>query len=91
MLKEKKEKENSSEPLDNKKSDDKKKSDVKVERKLNIDEFLENHPQTKGANNSYAAGFKVNWQLYEKRTLSERLSFEEWEKEYKKYLNREVK
>jgi len=83
----KKVKENTSEELNDSASES-----VNVDvRKLSMQDFFEENPQTKGEHNSYAAGFKVYWKLDMKKHGLERLSYDEWMVEYNKYLNKEIK
>jgi len=70
------------------------KKDVKVkEIPLTIEMFIKQNKQTAGANNSYAAGFRVWYSLSEKykEEIYARHSFEEWETIYKEYLSSPVK
>ena len=68
-----------------------KKEKVDVKRKLNMEEFFGECPLTSKENSANAIGFKVWWEVIEKKELWVRMYYSDWEKEIDKYLNREIK
>ena len=67
-----------------------KKKPVANERKISIIEFIEDFRGT-GNSQMKGASFQMWWLNIQKNTGLERKTLEEWNKTYKKFLNRKIK